>query len=205
MHDDHTFADTCATSATLLIRIRPDKAGRELAWAEFHRRYAPMITGFARRVGAKPHDVDDVVQDVMLGFYAASPKFSYDPNKGRFRSFLKVCTCRALAKRVGKNAKFRGVRIDEINPESMEVEQEWTKTWDDELLRRALDETHKQYSATEAMQRTYRAFELYVLKERSADDVANELGISRDSVHQAKHRVTEALRKIHESMREEEG
>src|SRR5512145_1034866 len=80
------------TRATLLLRLRPDSAGREVAWAEFHRIYAPIIAGFARKMGAKPQDREDLVQDVMTGLFSASEQFVYDPAKGRFRGFLKACT-----------------------------------------------------------------------------------------------------------------
>src|SRR5687767_9982621 len=101
--------DDYTTSATLLLRIKQtDPEPRQLAWREFHARYVPIIAGFARNMHAEPQDVDDIVQDVLLGFYAKAPTFVYDPNKGRFRGFLKVCTLRALLKRLGQNAKFRG-------------------------------------------------------------------------------------------------
>src|SRR5262245_24645310 len=99
------------TSATLLLRIRPDAPARELAWQDFHRCYAPMIAGFARKMGAKAQDREDVVQEVMTNLFSAAPKFVYDPHKGRFRGFLKVCTFRAVRRRLGQNIKFQGVPI----------------------------------------------------------------------------------------------
>ena len=42
--------------------------------------------------------------------------------------------------------------------------------------------------------RTFKAFEQYVLHEKPPEDVAKALGMSVDGVHQAKHRVTKALR-----------
>ncbi|MGH7178184.1 MAG: sigma factor, partial [Tepidisphaeraceae bacterium] len=87
------------TNPSIFLRLKQsDTAPREIAWAEFHKRYAPIITAFAQRLGARSQDVDDVVQDVLLGFYSKSPTFIYDPAKGRFRGYLKVCTYRALSK-----------------------------------------------------------------------------------------------------------
>src|SRR5258708_6271839 len=88
------------TNPTIFLRLRAaDSQPRPFAWNEFHARYAPIIASFARRVGGKPPDIDDVVQDVLMGFFAKSPPFVYDPALGRFRGFLKVCTWRALQKR----------------------------------------------------------------------------------------------------------
>src|SRR5262245_6008721 len=97
--------DSMATSATLMLRIKAEAPARELAWAEFHARYAPIIGGFARKLGAPRGEVEDIVQDVLTGFYSALPKFNYDPKKGRFRGFLKVCTIHAIVKRLGKRAR----------------------------------------------------------------------------------------------------
>src|SRR5678816_333376 len=80
--------DSMLTNPTLLLRIQHvEPRPRELAWTEFRARYGPIIAGFARKLGAKPQDLDDVIQDVMLGFYAKAPTFVYDPAKGRFRGY----------------------------------------------------------------------------------------------------------------------
>ena len=68
------------TNPTIFLRLNAvEPAPRELAWDQFHARYAPIIAAFARRLGADGHDVDDIVQDVLLGFFATSPTFVYDP------------------------------------------------------------------------------------------------------------------------------
>src|SRR5690349_1099303 len=80
-----------ATRATLLIRLNGGRPEREVAWAEFHELYAPVISGFARRMGARAQEVDDLVQEVLKAFFCATPEFAYDPAKGRFRGYLKTC------------------------------------------------------------------------------------------------------------------
>src|SRR4051812_36237528 len=105
-------AGSRSTHRSLLIRIRSDSPAREVAWQEFHDRYAPMIVAFARRMGARDAEVDDLVQDVMLAFYGIASTFEYDPNKGTFRAFLRKVTFRLLCNKRGREAKFRGVPID---------------------------------------------------------------------------------------------
>src|SRR5262245_15106637 len=193
------------TSATLLLRIRPDAPARELAWEDFHRCYAPMIAGFARKMGAKSQDREDVVQDVMTGLFSASRNFVYDPRKGRFRGFLKVCTFRAVRRRLGENMRFQGVPITGINPEALEIDQVWNDVWEHEHLRRALREVRQRYQSNSQMFRTYRAFELFALLEHPAEQVAQRLEMSVDSVHQAKSRITGALREKLKALEETEG
>jgi len=190
------------TNPTLFLRINAGDPGpREIAWEEFRQCYAPMIAGFARNLGAPPQDVDDLIQDVLLGFFALSPRFVYDPARGRFRGYLKVCTFRALRTRLGQNARFKALPLGDIDPESLEVEQVWNDIWEQELLRRALEEVRKCY----ADPITFRAFELYVILGRPAEDVARELSLNVNSVYKAKERVTQSLRKKLEALVEQQG
>jgi RNA polymerase sigma-70 factor (ECF subfamily) len=193
------------TRQTLLLRLRPDSPAREVAWEEFHRAYAPIIAGFARKMGAKAQDREDVVQDVMTGLFSASENFRYEPARGRFRGFLKVCTFRAVRKRLGQNVKYQGVRITLIEPEALEIDQAWNDVWEHERLRRALEELREKYQATPDMARTFRAFEQFGLLEHPAPEVAQKLKMSIDGVHQAKSRITRALREKLRDLDETEG
>jgi RNA polymerase sigma-70 factor (ECF subfamily) len=193
------------TSASLLLRLRPESEAREVAWEEFHRRYAAIIGGFARKLGVSGAEADELVQDVLVGFFATSDRFTYDPGKGRFRSFLKVCTFRMLCKSRQRNAKFQGVPVELVDPQAPQVEQAWDETWEREHVRRALTALKQRYSINDTRARTFRAFELYALNGQPQEQVARELGISIDSVHRAKHRLTAALKKAVSELRECEG
>ena len=190
-----------ATHASIFLRLNADDPQpREMAWLEFHQRYAPIIAGFARNLGAKAQDVDDVIQDVLLGFYGQSPTFVYDPARGRFRGYLKVCTYRALKRRMGRNARFSGVPLDDVDPESPIVEQAWNDVWDRELAHRALEEMRREIG----LSRRFMAFEQHVMQDVPADQVARELGMHLNSVYRAKQQVSEQLKTRVDRMRERE-
>ena len=147
--------DTLATRATIFLRLKSDDTvAREVAWVDFRGRYAPIIAGFARKLGVRPQDVDDVIQDVMLAFYARSPMFVYDPSKGRFRGYLKVCTIRAVRQRVGQNAKFQAVPIDCAAADDAAADQVWNTLWAAELLNRAVSAVRKAYETTTRFRRS---------------------------------------------------
>src|SRR4051794_18510117 len=123
------------TNPTIFLRMNAaDSAPREIAWSEFRTRYAPIIAHFAMRLGARTQDVDDILQDVLLGFFLKSPTFIYDPSKGRFRGYLKVCTYRAVGRRLGREAKFQGRSLDDIDPSEMAVNQVWEDAWETQIL-----------------------------------------------------------------------
>src|SRR5689334_18722899 len=118
------------TNPTIFLRLNAsDAKPREIAWDEFAARYAPIISSFVLQLGGKPQDVDDVVQEVLLGFFLRSPTFVYDPSKGRFRSYLRVCTYRVLQQRLGKAARLNGTPLDQIDPQSVAIEQIWEDVW----------------------------------------------------------------------------
>ena len=197
--------DTLATRATIFLRLKSDDtAAREVAWADFRALYAPIIACFARKQSVKPLDGDDVIQDVMLGFFAQSPTFVYDPTRGRFRGYLKVCTFRAMRRRFGKSARLNQTPLDEVDPEHVQVEQAWNDVWEEQLLQRALDETRKQYVA-DGDESAMRAFELHVIKGMQVRDVARELGVSESTVYRAKSRVAASMKRRLADLEDSEG
>jgi RNA polymerase sigma-70 factor (ECF subfamily) len=180
------------TNPSIFLRInRTDTRLREVAWTEFRERYAPVIAGFARNFGARPQDVDDIVQQVLLGFFAKSPQFVYDPSRGRFRGYLKTCTCNLLRNRLEREARSRGnVSLDQLDPDALKVEQVWSDLWEEQLVQRAVADVRAEMRGS----RTFRAFEQYVILDRAAPEVAAELGIHVDSVYRAKQEVAARLR-----------
>jgi RNA polymerase sigma factor (sigma-70 family) len=179
------------TNPSIFLRLNGTGTNaRRLAWQEFHDRYAPIIAAFARRLGAKSQDVEDVVQDVLVGFYAKSPTFVYDPDRGRFRAYLKTCTCHVLGRRAGARGKRIGLSLDRLDPESIEVEQVWNDVWEQERLRVAVEELRAESGSTKA----FRAFELYVILDHAPQEVARKLDMHLDSVYRAKEQVTARLR-----------
>lgn len=189
------------TRASLFAHLKDAKReNRELAWEEFRSRYAPVIAGFAKRCGASPQDIDDIIQDVMAGFVGTSETFVYDPAKGRFRGWLKTCTVRAAIRRAGKNLRFRGLPLSEIAQVEIAVEPEWNDVWEQQLVSRALMELKNEAGESLA----FRAFEQYVLLDRDAQIVASELGTTANNVHQAKSRMTMRLRAIVDRLRRSE-
>ncbi len=189
------------THASIFERIRVKEAGqREVAWCDFRAKYAPIVGGFCKAMGASAQDIDDIIQDVMLGFFGVSDEFRYSPERGRFRGFLKVCTVRAAQRRAGKNLRHRGKPLEEIGADDLAIDHVWNDVWEQELLARALDQLRREIGGTLA----YRAFEQYVLLDRSAGEVASELGTNVNNVHQAKTRITKQLRETLQKLREME-
>jgi RNA polymerase sigma factor (sigma-70 family) len=192
------------TNASLFVRLKQDGTQREVAWTEFHNLYAPVIAGFARRLGSRAQDVDDLVQDVMNGFFRVSPEFVYNPATGRFRAYLKKCVCNKLAefrRKRGQEMLFNA-QADFKDPDNVAVEAVWNDVWETEKLGRALAIVRQRYATNAERQRTFRAFEMCTLLDRPIEQAAVELGLSLESVRAAKSRVSRALREAFDRMDE---
>jgi RNA polymerase sigma-70 factor, ECF subfamily len=196
--ENSASSDAYMTRASLFERMNDSSAeGRNIAWAEFRKRYAPVISGFALRCGAKGADVDDIVQDVLTSFLSSSNTFSYDSMRGRFRSYLKTCSVRATLKRVGANLRYRGRPLETISEPEAAVEPLWDDAWEEQLVARALQTLRSRLRNSAEFQ----AFEEYVLKNRAAAEVAEELQVTVNYVHQSKSRMTKQLRDIVQGLR----
>lgn len=194
-------ADPYATRPSIFLRLRADGTlDKQLGWQEFHERYAPVIAGFARNAGLKPGEIDDVVQDVMFGFFRASNAFEYDPQRGRFRGYLKRVTLNAIRDRWRRRRK-EVTMPEEFDP-AMEdpMDRQWERDWSENLLRRAMDEVR-----TRVQPRTMEAFELYGVKGLPAETVEKETGMTYAAIRHAKMRVLHDLQEVVRRLRAEEG
>ena len=185
-------ADPLRTHASMFERLNTaEPARRETEWGRFRQRYAPVVAGFARNLGVRPQDVDDVIQDVFLGFFAVSKKFAYDPAKGRFRGYLKTVTLNAIRDRFGRRAKVNEVPLSDLPDDAPQLGEQWDRAWDEHVMRRAVEATRAEYAAHP---QTFEAFERYALQHQRPADVARDLGVNVDVIYQAKTRVLKTLR-----------
>jgi RNA polymerase sigma-70 factor (ECF subfamily) len=79
-------ADGSQTSVTLLERVRD--WGDHPAWAEFYRRYDPLLREWSRRSGLDEHTARELCQRVWVELADRMPVFRYDPGR-RFRGWLR--------------------------------------------------------------------------------------------------------------------
>lgn len=195
-----------STRASIFLKLKQsDSAPRELAWKQFYEHYAPVIRSYAYRKGATKQQADEVVQDVICGFFEASPRFVYDPSRGRFRGYLMTCVARALARQNAVRSRGAPVSVDSVElSDDRDDDQLWEKLWQQQMLRRAMAIVRDQYTHKGKLQ-TFLAFEQNVVLGVSAAETAKQLGVNVASVHAAKTRVTEKLRAVRAMLHDEEG
>ena len=187
-----------STRATFLLRLR-NRTDR-LTWQEFHQRYGELLYRYARARGASLVDAEDIVQEVEMYLVKALDGFEYDARKGRFRAYLRTSVIRAMGRKAGKDAR-QGELVDPCVFDYLSAgkeagaDQRWETEWRLHRLRWALREVAPEFEDT-----TLRAFQVHVLNGESAEQTAEQLGISKASVYQAKSRVLKRVRLRLESL-----
>ncbi len=190
------------THASLLARLTAD--ADPMVWGEFLDRYGELIQSFARRQNLQAADCDDVVQDVLVALTQNMPRFTYDQSRGKFRSYLKTITLRAIFK---KRARCHG----EVNLEHIEeatclaatdeaVERNWELEWRNYHVRLAMRTIRTEFNPSDC-----NAFERYAVAGEDAQTVAKELAMSLTQVYQAKSRILKRLTALIEAQVLDEG
>ena len=190
-----------ATRASIFLKLKADGTyDRELGWVEFADKYSRVIAGFARNAGLPAQEADDVLQDVLLGFFRVSERFEYDPKKGRFRGYLKRVTLNAIRARHRRKRPTTGFDDTVDPPVENDLDAAWDRQWTEQLLQRAMGE-----AKNEVEKRTWQAFELYGVRGVPADEVAKEIGMTPSAIRHAKMRLTRRVREIVNRLRQSEG
>lgn len=191
-----------ATHSTLLARVAG--GSDPAAWDEFCDRYGELIRSFCRRQGLQGADIDDTQQDVLLALTKAMPGFTYDPAKGKFRSYLKTVVLHAIYRKSFQKAKARPLAdVEEatrVASGDLGIDQQWEAEWRQYHLRQAL-----RAAATEFNETDLAAFQRYALEGHDAREVGASLGLTLDQIYQAKSRIVKRLTALIEAQIAEEG
>ncbi len=188
---------TYATRASIFQRLRgSDEVARELSWEEFRRRYAPVILGYCRNAGLPAQDAEDVLQEVMLGFFRAASEFTYQPERGRFRGYLKRATHNAIRTLARRSEPARAVTESFLDAQVGASDDPWDRQWAEHILVLALEEVRQRVDS-----QTFEAFDLYARRGVPVEVVAERLKLSPQSVYQAKSRVLRLVEAISECLR----
>jgi RNA polymerase sigma-70 factor (ECF subfamily) len=189
-------ADAFATSITLLGRLT-DPDNRD-AWACFVERYRPLIRHWCRDRGLPAPDGEDVAQAVLLKLVQSLSRGGYQPEKGKFRSYLKTIVRNAIvdhwrqSRRAGAWEQAGLVLEQLAAPDSIDPLAS-------ELSDQVQEEHDRVRTALRAVERrvkpnTWQAFWLLTVEGRAGKEAAEQLGMTVTAVHVANCRVRELLR-----------
>jgi len=202
------------------IRTRPSllkrlKAGDdEESWQEFYRIYGKLVRDFATQAGLTATEADEVVQETAIGTAKHLSEFRYDPAVCRFKTWLLNLASWRVKDQLKKRqrspsfneansgkARGRSGRADDESTRTatinripdfrgIDLEALFEKEWRKNLFDAALERVRKDLSLKQ-----FQIFDLLVVQEWPARDVAKALGVSLANVYVSRHRISNEVKK----------
>jgi RNA polymerase sigma-70 factor (ECF subfamily) len=178
-----------STRPSLLLRLREPQDGE--AWNTCVDVYGPLIYGHCRRGGLGHADAEDVTQEVFIRLSTAIRTFEYQPDLGRFRTWLGTVT-RNEIKRFLKKQRPDAILGADVTPvgeiAGAAEDNQWTSEFNAHVLEVALRRCRPRFEKD-----TWRAFERAWVENCPAAQVAQEMGRTIDWIYVAKSRVLKLL------------
>jgi RNA polymerase sigma factor (sigma-70 family) len=158
------------------------------AWEEFIDRYNPMIREWCRQWF--PNAADDMAHEVMVKLVFVMRSYVYQPEKGRFRGWLKTVTYHLMAdlKRSSKRVVVDSEALEGALAR-IDLFHRLAAEFDLELLEEA-----KRNVRGCVEPRTWSVYVETAEQSRSPAEVAKELGMRVGAVYKAKCVVLNALK-----------
>jgi RNA polymerase sigma factor (sigma-70 family) len=198
------MVDSLTTRPSLLVRVRDARDAE--AWSQFVDLYAPLIYGFARKHRLQDADAADLTQDVLRDVAAAVNRLDYDPARGSFRGWLFTVVRNQLrtflARRHRQRCACGNTGTQSRLEEQPAPESDPAALWDQECERRLFGYAARQVRR-QVEDSTWQAFWQTSVEDRSAREVAGELGMTVAAVYMAKSRVVARLKELIQSLQGE--
>jgi RNA polymerase sigma factor (sigma-70 family) len=196
------------TRPSLLNRL---KQGDDTeSWQEFYRIYGKLVRDFAIKAGLTDTEADEVVQETAIAMSRHLPEYRYDPKLCRFKTWLLNQASWRIKDQLKKRKKDPNWnrrpnaannpapatddtdrtatihRVPDAATSALDAlfETEWRKN----LFAAALERVRQTISL-----RQFQIFDLVVLKEWPAAEVARSLGVTLANVYVTRHRVSAAI------------
>ncbi len=178
------------TSVSLLERLRRQPDAQ--SWQQLVAIYQPWLRGWLQAHFLQSADAEDVVQEVLAVLVREIGHFEHNGRRGAFRTWLRGIVVNRLREFRRKSAAVSAEmasQLDQLADEDSRFSQMWDREHDQYVVNQLLAKIAGDFQPI-----TWRAFQAFVLEEKSATQVAAELGISEGAVWTAKSHVLKRLR-----------
>ena len=180
------------TPRSLLERVR---AHQPEAWFRLVQLYRPLVLSWCTHAGVNATDAEDVAQEVFVAAAAALDRFHHDRPGDTFRGWLRAITRNQILLLFRRNkdrpqaagGSYAWQNLQAVadplpgpGEEALEVGQ---------LYLRALELVRAEFE-----ERTWQAFWLTTVEDRAPAVVAEQLGMTTNTIRQARSRVLRRLR-----------
>jgi len=182
------------TRHTLIARLKDRQDA--LAWEEFVELYSPVIARIAKQRGTREHDVQEVLQDVLLAIVKAISNYDPRQQQGSFRRWLMTIAKNKALNRLTRKPLDEILRAPTTGVEecvtpcpASNSEAELEKEWQHQVFVLAAEEVRKRVQP-----QTWTAFWRTAVEGCDPELVANELGMELGTVYVARSRTLAKIR-----------
>jgi RNA polymerase sigma-70 factor (ECF subfamily) len=164
------------------------------SWKDFFDSYWRLIYAAALKSGLAEAEAQDVVQETILCVARDINKFKRDRTLGSFKGWLRNLTrwriADQLRKRDPANALLTLESTELPDENDAGLEKIWTEEWQANLMTVAMERVRRHVK-----EEHYQMFDLNVVRQVPAREVAELLGVNVALVYLAKHRVMALIRR----------
>ncbi len=173
------------------------------SWRDFFNIYWRLIYSAAVKSGLNDAEAQEVVQDTVIAVAKKMEEFTYDPAVDSFKGWLLYLTRKRIALQYRRRERDRGKggtqaamvewspEVEEIpDPAGIRLDAIWDEEWERSLWNAAIARIKEQVAPKQ-----FQIFQLYVLKELPAVEVARSHRVTVAQVYLAKHRISTLLQK----------
>ena len=169
------------TRSTLISRITDQ--GDEAAWNEFSQQYRGYLEVILSRTHLETQEIEDCLQNTLLRIWELMPKFDYDPQKGRFRSWIAQIAVNTARSYLHHESKQTTAKQNIYDLSQQDLENTLEDDWKVFISQKAWANISEDLN--EAMRET---FELY-LQGLNSREISEKVGISEAVARVYKQRI----------------
>jgi RNA polymerase sigma-70 factor (ECF subfamily) len=185
------------TRGTLLERVR-DRDDAQ-AWEQFFALYAPLLESYARALGLRPADAEEIRDQCLAAVVQRISDFRYERTRGSFKGWLHriardkvVDWMRKPREERAETALARTIPDDDERPDEL-----WEREWRAEHVRYAIDEVRR-----EEDEEGRELLRLVLAEDLSAAEISGRTGLNPNQVYKARARFLERVREVLEHLGE---
>jgi RNA polymerase sigma factor (sigma-70 family) len=187
------------TRHSLLQRLK--RWDDQESWRDFFNLYWGLLYSTAIRAGLSDSEAQDVVQDTVILVSKKMEGFRYNPEVDSFKGWLLYLTRKRIALEYRRRARGRARTPADPNEPNAEIEAfpdpagpGLEKVWEEEWQRAKWDAAITRVKEQVALKQ-FQMFDLYVVKDLPAREVAQALGVAVAQVYLAKHRISALVKR----------
>jgi RNA polymerase sigma factor (sigma-70 family) len=195
------MAEFMTTQWSLIFAARDGNAEvARIALSQLCKRYRPAILAYAKNLCDSRQEAEDLTQGFFTKLLEQRIDTRADPERGRFRSFLKVSVANFFRSQLeSQNAQKRSALDDQPEQASVQTpEQAFDHAWTKVVVKRSLIRLREEAQASKKIE-LFDALQPFLLEgaeHKDLNEIASRHGVRANTFAVGLHRMKQRLREL---------